>query len=99
MYDLPLVVDHAGGDTHLAAEMCSQGPPVMMDPGCMERSSDNAQEMVRKDRHKNMPLNPLGDAVIDRPRGKLVFEASKGGFHVGEHVVELPELGVGKIRS
>ena len=99
MDDLPLVVEHAGGDTDLAAEMRSQGCPVVMDSGGMERPLDNAQKMVSKDGHKNMPLNPLGNAVINRAQGKFVFEALKGRFHLGEHVVKLPELGVGKIRS
>ncbi|MGQ9484975.1 MAG: hypothetical protein ACUVSA_08340 [Desulfosoma sp.] len=65
----------------------------------MERPLDNAQEMVSKDGHQNMPLNPLGDAVINRPQGKLLFQASKGRFHLGEHVIELPKLRVGKILS
>ena len=71
----------------------------MMDSGGMERPLDKAQEMVSKDGNKNMPLNPIEDAVINRPQGKLVFQALKGRFHLGEHVVKLPMLRVGKIRS
>ncbi|MGQ9796992.1 MAG: hypothetical protein ACUVR9_11495 [Desulfosoma sp.] len=84
MDDLPLVVDHAGGDTDLAAEMCLYSSPVMMDSGGTERPLDNAREMVKKDGHKNMPLNPLGDGVINRPQGRLVFQASKGRFYLDE---------------